>query len=226
MEVHPGVTYDNAPERNIHVWVSALSPNRWPCLVAEPATFYVLVRRPGSNGILTPNNNHSTISFHQDIQNAIIARVYESRQSTTFIQPGEYLLFNLIPSGLKTVRPAFRSTPIKSRTVTKPTGTKTPKSARPIAIWVFPDARVRVDVRNRDRQYRVSGQAMQRRARGPNYKGLQVAHIYPLGYWEYAKLLLDDDAYNALKDAKGSLLVTAPKHFRPGFGVDIENYDL
>ncbi|KAJ7851959.1 hypothetical protein B0H14DRAFT_2760858 [Mycena olivaceomarginata] len=222
--------YYNARERNVHVWASNLGPTNRRCLVAgcwtdtghqqistqmfflwlnailEPnptGLTYVLVWT-GPNGPPQMQDTLPVRDFLQSVNTAIFQGAYQHRNSPGFLQEGNYLLFGVAPqTGLRVVLPELKSTPITSRTVTRPantgTGTGTPRSRRSEAV--------RMHVRARDRRCRVTGATAPSRPRGTNYKGMQVAHIYPLGYWQNAQRLLSHGTMQILdfSNAKGDV---------------------
>ncbi|KAJ6460574.1 hypothetical protein C8R45DRAFT_1029410 [Mycena sanguinolenta] len=125
--------------------------------------------------------------FILSVNAAAAARNTIQRHAHGVLQPGHYYLFLETPGGpLGRVVPEFKVNEITSRTVTRGTGTRTQQNGGHNRSAV-----VRADVRRRDGRCRVTGQAAPFRERGINYKGLQVAHIYPLGWWHKAATYLD-----------------------------------
>ncbi|KAK7051416.1 hypothetical protein VNI00_004916 [Paramarasmius palmivorus] len=81
--------------------------------------------------------------------------------------------------------PYLHRPPIASRTRT---GRSTPGTSTPGRA-----SGPRDQTRDRDRRCRVTGQQARNRTRGPNYAGLQVAHIIPLAHCDKILQMLDPD---------------------------------
>ncbi|KAJ7243587.1 hypothetical protein B0H12DRAFT_1188514 [Mycena haematopus] len=222
MEWYPWRRYLNAEKRDVHVWASENSVNGNRYLVAGCWTnggritaqvFYdwlgeILLNRSNGNYVLvfigprTPSvgvetEYMSSQAFQQYVNVSVTNRAYV-QAGPQVLQAGDYLLFRLSAQGqLRRVVPDLRETPITSRTVTRPTGTGTKKNPHKRSQLV------RNDVRARDLCCRATGILVLGRRRGQNFKGMQVAHIYPLGYWNMANRLLSSQVRHHLAAVKG-----------------------
>ncbi|KAF7333228.1 HNHc domain-containing protein [Mycena sanguinolenta] len=222
--------YHNADQRNVHIWASEISPLGRRYLVAgcynEPnrpipvSTLYawldIIMQKNDLGtyvlGYLGPTTQQAVpeivpyplMTFQQNVltaRNHIIAR-----DDPGAIMPGDYFVFLRARSGLRRTVPTLERIVISSRTVTQgATGTQTAGGA------TTRRASVRNQVRLRDGQCRVTGQPAPLRNRGGrNYRGLQVAHIYPLAWWNKAKdLILDKTIYKLLDRFHGDMIENA-----------------
>ncbi|KAJ7733837.1 hypothetical protein B0H14DRAFT_513104 [Mycena olivaceomarginata] len=181
--------YLNLGERNIHVWATQYGPHGKRCLVGG-----------------CWNDGGITIqTFHEWVEEIISddlnwALVFAGPNTQHMLPPafdahamplGDYFMYRVASNGLRPFRPKFRKLYINSRTVTRGgTGTNTPLNSRRHIT--------RQTVRLRDLACRVTGIGVMQRLRGINFKGMQVAHIFPLGYMSKASKVLTDATVAAL----------------------------
>ncbi|KAJ7803278.1 hypothetical protein B0H14DRAFT_2889203 [Mycena olivaceomarginata] len=240
--------YLNARERNVHVWASQLSRSNRPCLVAgcwtdgviTVQTFYqwlaqIVVPAPqGATYVLVAAGNHTIMTaaglfvmgpaaFNAHV-NACRSRPHEQFNSTANLLAGDYLLFQVTHQSFQPAIPVLKTATITSRTTTRgQTGTHTPRDAR---------SRVtRRAVRERDFRCRVTGVMVPVRQRGPNFKGMQVAHIFPLGWMSKAPSMLSSATRNSMGNGDkpvNAILMKADVHdqfddYQFGFWPDGQN---
>jgi len=102
-----------------------------------------------------------------------------SKQSTDNMEAGHYMLFRYDPTknSFFSAWPTLTPTNFKRRTRSaSQTCTPSPNSSSTQSR----DTQTRIDVRMRDKRCLVTGQAAVGRARGGNFTGFEVAHIFPL----------------------------------------------
>ncbi|KAJ7719701.1 hypothetical protein DFH07DRAFT_310028 [Mycena maculata] len=140
--------------------------------------------------------------------NACMNRMPEQPNSTASLLAGDYLLFQINGQAMERALPRLRSPVITSRNVTRSvTGTNTPRNSR--------SQMTRHSVRERDLQCRVTGTVVPMRERRPNFKGMQVAHIYPLGHMNKARSILTSATRQSLGKGdipENAILMRADAH--------------
>ncbi|KAJ3840267.1 hypothetical protein F5878DRAFT_613609 [Lentinula raphanica] len=209
--------YYNDTERNIHIFSSALSQDRVIALIGGVFTqgnlkykdIYDMLR------IIINMNIHEmrlvqiqdwrySPRINQQLEphqfQSMTSQVYQhlppNPPATNYIPIGDYILFIFNrPGSCYPEVPDLKTTPIQGRT-TRASVTATNQSAR--------STNVRTAVRSRDGGCRISGFPCLNRRRGPNYKGFQVAHIFPLAYvnkdvaWKVSNRQAADVVTNAI----------------------------
>ncbi|KAJ6629057.1 hypothetical protein B0H10DRAFT_1987715 [Mycena sp. CBHHK59/15] len=185
--------YVNMGERNVHIWASRLGSNGHRCLVAgcwtdgnlTVGTFYewldhIAVQGQSPYALVAAGLNAGSMPIQAFIAhaNACRSQIPQPRNSAAPLPQGHYFLFKLNVAGglpMDPVVPLLNVPLFTSRTLTRgATGTNTPRNSR--------GSQLRTAVRLRDLRCRITGTQAPQRTRGMNFKGLQVAHIFPLGH--------------------------------------------
>ncbi|KAJ3819487.1 hypothetical protein F5880DRAFT_1510120 [Lentinula raphanica] len=176
----------------------------------------LLVQIQGSR---TPRTNPQ---LQPDIFESMVRNVIQhpppNPPNGSYIPTGDFVLFIYNQPGLyySEVPPLSKSV-IQGRT-TRPSVTATNQSGR--------SSNVRNAVRSRDAGCRISGFLCPSRNRGRNYKGFQVAHIFPLAYVEKAYQILPQNVARRVSSRQAADHVTNAILLRSDIHDQFDDYQI
>ncbi|KAF8512408.1 hypothetical protein JB92DRAFT_2928444 [Gautieria morchelliformis] len=211
MEYKHSNSYQNEQERNVHVWASkrtlddnflvlvggcnafgALSIGtfyRWLDLILwEPIGLPTSSR--GAWAIAALNNDPRNVALPPAPTKAGVLR----RNSPHAIKPGHYAIYYYYQDTFHLIIPQVKTSLITSRKKSHSASAASNQNAqRPAPAEIRRKETTRKCVRLRDMGCRITGQPALLRHRGPNFEGLEVAHIYPLSAYPLIDQLEKED---------------------------------
>ncbi|KAF8475405.1 hypothetical protein JB92DRAFT_3051678 [Gautieria morchelliformis] len=209
MEYEHSNSYQNEQERNVHVWGSDRTPDdKFLVLVAGLCTFgtlsirtfyqwldLILVEPPASRrgiwAIAPMKNDPRDVALPTTAPTQAIVL---TRTATDPIKPGHYGIFIYSRGAFHLIIPEVKDSLITSRKKTHSASAASDQKAKRLTqAEIHRNETTRKDVRLRDMGCRITGQPALVRHRGPNFEGLEVAHIYPLAAYPLVKQLKKED---------------------------------
>ncbi|KAJ7874056.1 hypothetical protein B0H14DRAFT_3131122 [Mycena olivaceomarginata] len=230
--------YLNRDQRNVHLWASMLTRSRQLSIIAgcynemvRVCDVYEWLGRIVD--MIAPRFALFRLDQPPRVQtlNAVVASVATHTRplnstSTNKIPAGDYIVLLVVNNQYAPGLPNLKPIIIKSRSTSN---NGTPGTAKDR------DQSLRPKIRYRDRSCRATRTEAPMRDRGPNWKGFEVAHIYPLGSIALASKFLDAQTLRSVASRSiadrphNALLLTSVAHeyfddYQFGFAQDAVNH--